>query len=107
MLCQPTGLVRRCKRLGYARTEKVLRETIDLAKRKGAVTDAEFAEVNIDTTVRERAVKYPTDGVLVETVCRMLVRAAIRDDITVKQIGYRVSHGARVVLLRRPQIAPS
>ncbi|MGA1562786.1 MAG: IS5 family transposase [Gammaproteobacteria bacterium] len=83
--CHPTSLVKWRKRLGHAGAEKMLRETINLAKREGAITDTELAEVNIDTTVQEKAISYPTDGALVDTARRMLIRAAGRAGIELKQ----------------------
>jgi IS5 family transposase len=59
----------------------MLRETIDMAKRAEIVTEAQLAEVNIDTTVQEKAIKYPTDGAPVDTARRMLVRVALQKDV--------------------------
>jgi len=83
--CHPTSLVRWRRYIGHAGAEQMLRETIDAAKRAEVVTDAQLAEVNIDTTVQEKAIKYPTDGALVDTARRMLVRVAIQQGVEVKQ----------------------
>lgn len=83
--CHPTSLVKWRQRIGHAGAEKMLRETIELARREGAVTAEELAEVNIDTTVQEKAVKYPTDGALTDTARRMLVRVATREGVKLKQ----------------------
>jgi IS5 family transposase len=58
---------------------------IDAAKRVEVFSKAEMSEVNVDTTVQEKAIKYPTDGALVDAARRMLVRVATKEGIVLKQ----------------------
>jgi len=42
--------------------KKLLKETIESAKRKKFVREQEVKRVNVETTVQEKAVAFPTDG---------------------------------------------
>src|SRR4030043_232974 len=58
----PSSLVRWRKRVGARGMERVLKETIETAKRKGVVKAGHLERVNVDTTVQEKAVAFPTDA---------------------------------------------
>ncbi|EKP12135.1 transposase PF05598 domain protein [Leptospira borgpetersenii str. Noumea 25] len=62
--CDPTSLVKWRKRIGSDGVEKFLEETIFLGQRKGQIKDSEFRRVNVDTTVQEKAITFPTDAKL-------------------------------------------
>ena len=49
--CNPTSLVHWRKRFGEDGFELLLAETIEVAKRSGALTAKSFDRVNVDTTV--------------------------------------------------------
>jgi len=89
-----SSLVRWRKRLGPEGMEKLLGETIDLAKRKKLVTKNELKRVNVDTTVQEKAIAFPTDARLYHKMRRALVREAKRLGITLRQTYERVSKKA-------------
>jgi hypothetical protein len=57
----PSSLVRWLKRLGPDRVEKLLVKTLETAKRGNLLTKRHVEHVNIDTTVQEKAVAFPTD----------------------------------------------
>jgi IS5 family transposase len=59
---EPSSLVRWRNRVGAEGTEKLLKETIESAKRKKLVREQEVKRVNVDTTVQEKAIAFPTDG---------------------------------------------
>jgi IS5 family transposase len=42
--------------------EKLLTETIAAAQRQQALTPSELRRVNVDTTVQEKAIAFPTDA---------------------------------------------
>lgn len=58
----PTTLVKWRKRIGSKGMEKLLTETLQTAKRRGDLTEQHLERVNIDTTVQEKAIAYPTDA---------------------------------------------
>ena len=60
--CNPTSLVKWRKRVGADGIEKLLKETIDVARRSGQLKDIDFERVNVDTTVQEKAISFPTDS---------------------------------------------
>ena len=74
--CHPTSLVRWRRRLGADGVEKLLTETLSTAKREQAPRASEVKRVHVDTTVREKAVAFPTDARLYHKARRALVRAA-------------------------------
>jgi len=57
----PTSLTRWRNRIGD-RIEALLTQTIELAMQTRAMSPRELDHVNIDTTVQERAVAFPTDA---------------------------------------------
>ena len=52
----PSSLVRWRRRVGPSGMEKLLKETIETAKRKGMMKVGQLDRVNVDTTVQEKAV---------------------------------------------------
>ena len=92
--CHPTSLVRWRRRLGAAGVEKLLTETLSTAKREQALRDSEIKRVNVDTTVQEKAVAFPTDARLYHKARRALVRAAKTADIQLRQSYVRLSQQA-------------
>jgi transposase, IS5 family len=83
--CEPTNLMRFRQALGEAGVEELLATTIAAAVQMKAVTPAEFERVIVDTTVRQKAVAYPTDSRLLEVVRAKLVRLAQRPGLALKQ----------------------
>lgn len=92
--CHPTSLVRWRRRLGAEGVEKLLTETLSTAKREQALREPEIKRVNVDTTVQEKAVAFPTDARLYHKARRALVRAAKAADIPLRQTYVRLSKQA-------------
>jgi IS5 family transposase len=92
--CHPTSLVKWRRRLGAAGVEKLLTETLSTAKREGALGEREIKRVNVDTTVQEKAVAFPTDARLYHKARRALVRAARIADIPLRQTYVRLGKQA-------------
>ena len=65
--------------------EKLLKETVETAKRKGLMKARHLERVNVDTTVQEKAVAFPTDARLYHKMRRALVRMAKREGIELRQ----------------------
>lgn len=81
----PSSLVRWRKRLGPDRLEKLLTETLETAKRGKLLTEKHAERVNVDTTVQEKAVAFPTDSRLYHKARRALVRAAKERNLELRQ----------------------
>jgi len=92
--CHPTSLVKWRHRLGAAGVEKLLTETLSTAKREQALRDSEIKRVNVDTTVQEKAIAFPTDARLYHKARRSLVRAARAADIPLRQTYVRLGRQA-------------
>jgi IS5 family transposase len=73
------------KRIGPDGLKKLLKETLDVAKRRGTLTKEHIKRVNVDTTVQEKAVAFPTDARLYHKARRRLVREAKRRGISLRQ----------------------
>jgi len=81
----PSSLVRWRHRLGPDRVEKLLVETLETAKRGNLLTKRHVEHVNVDTTVQEKAVAFPTDARLYQKTRHALVRAAKERGIDLRQ----------------------
>jgi len=92
--CDPTSLVRWRKRIGPSGMEKLLQETIAAAQRQQALKPTEIRRVNVDTTVQEKAIAFPTDARLYHKARCVLVREAKRAGIDLRQSYVRVGKRA-------------
>ena len=70
---------------GPERLEKLLVETLETAKRGKLLTERHVEHVNVDTTVQEKAVAFPTDARLYHKTRRALVRVAKERNIDLRQ----------------------
>jgi IS5 family transposase len=90
----PSSLVRWRRRVGSKGMEKLLKETVETAKREGLMKARHLERVNVDTTVQEKAVAFPTDARLYHKMRRALVRMAKREGIELRQSFERLSKRA-------------
>jgi hypothetical protein len=72
----PSSLVRWRKRIGPKQMEQLLTETLETAKREEHLSEQHMERVNVDTTVQEKAIAYPTDARLYHKARVLLVKAA-------------------------------
>ena len=96
----PSSLSRWRKRVGAERLEALLHETIALAKREGHVSKADLEKVNVDTTVQEKNITYPTDSKLLYKAIQKLVGAAQSRGIGLRQSYVRVGKIAAIKVSR-------
>ena len=82
------------KRIGKEGEERLLQETIKLGLKTGAVTARDLKKVNVDTTVQEKAVRFPTDTQLCHKARGELVKAAKDYGIDLRQSYARKSKNA-------------
>jgi transposase, IS5 family len=92
----PTSMTRWRKRVGSDRLMELLLETIALAKREGHVSKRDLERVNVDTTVQEKNITYPTDSKLLYRALQKLVGAARSRSIALRQSYLRVGKIAAV-----------
>jgi IS5 family transposase len=92
--CHPTSLVKWRHRLGAAGVEKLLTETLATAKREQALRDSEIKRVNVETSVQEKAIAFPTDARLYHKARRALVRASTGAGIFLRQTYVRLGKQA-------------
>jgi transposase, IS5 family len=92
--CNPTSLVKWRQRIGSGGMEQLLAETIAAAQRQGALKPSEIRRVNVDTTVQEKAIAFPTDARLYHKARCVLVREAKRAGLDLRQSYKRVGKRA-------------
>jgi IS5 family transposase len=93
----PTSLVKWRKRIGSKGMEKLLVLTIETAKSENHVSKEHLERVNVDTTVQEKAVAFPTDARLYHKARKMLVRLAKRNGIALRQSYERLGLSAFIM----------
>ena len=81
----PSSMTRWRKRLGPDKIEELLSATIDTAKEEKLLTEKHVERVNVDTTVQEKAIAFPTDARLYHKARRVLVKAAKTLHIDLRQ----------------------
>lgn len=92
----PSSLSRWRKRVGGERLELLLQETIDLALREHHVSKRDLERVNVDTTVQEKNITYPTDSKLLYKAIQKLAGAAQSRGLPLRQSYVRVGKRAAV-----------
>jgi IS5 family transposase len=93
----PSSMTHWRKRVGQAGAEAMLAETIRAGLALRAITPSQLARVNVDTTVQEKHVRFPTDARLYERARARLAKAAARRGIVLRQHYGRV--GKRLLLM--------
>ena len=81
----PSSLTRIRKRIGSEGVEHFLQELLRTAKRAGALKESHLNKVNVDTTVQEKAIAFPTDARLYYKMRDLLVKAAESRGIELRQ----------------------
>lgn len=81
----PSTMTRWRKRIGSGGMKKLLSETIETAKRRGDAKPEHFEKVNVDTTVQEKAVAFPTDARLYQKARIRMVKEAQARGIPLRQ----------------------
>ncbi|HYJ45361.1 MAG TPA: IS5 family transposase [Pyrinomonadaceae bacterium] len=92
--CHPTSLVKWRGRIKAEGVEKMLREVLSTAVRSEALDAKDLERVNVDTTVQEKAVAFPTDARLYEKARLAVVREAQKASVKLRQSYKRVGKKA-------------
>ncbi len=98
--CHPTSLPRWRQRVGVEGVEKLLRQVLRTATSQQALKPSEIARVNVDKTVQEKAVAFPTDARLYDKARRALVRVARQHHVKLRQSYVRLGKQALFRLIR-------
>ena len=94
--CHPSSLTRWRHRIGEEGCEWLLSETVEVAKRAGLVKRQSLERVTVDTTVLEKAIRYPTDARLYDRSRERLVKLARHCGVKLRQSYARV--GPRLLM---------
>lgn len=92
----PSQLTRFRQRIGESGCEFLLSLTVSAGVQTKAVSIASLSVVNVDTTVQEKAIAFPTDARLYHKARRSLVREARRMNIELRQSYHRVGKWALI-----------
>jgi IS5 family transposase len=81
----PSSLTRFRKRIGSKGMEYLFQALLEAARDVGVLKDSHISKVNIDTTVQEKAIAFPTDARLYYKMRKQLVKAAEARGIVLRQ----------------------
>jgi IS5 family transposase len=83
--CDPSSLVKWRKRIGKDRIEEMLTVTVQSAQKRKELKSTDIERVNVDTTVQEKAIAFPTDAGQYQKARERLVKAAEDRGIPLRQ----------------------
>ena len=98
----PSSMTRWRKRIGDAGAEELLKETIEAGLKLKAVKPSQLMRVNVDTTVQEKEIRFPTDARLYERARERLAKAAKERGIDLRQ---NYNRNAKKLLLMQGRYA--
>ena len=78
-------------RLGSEKLEILLKQTLEVARRRKFLNPSDLDQVNVDTTVQPKAIAFPTDTRLYYKIIRILGRLAKKAGLEVRQSYVRKS----------------
>ena len=93
----PSSLVHWRKRSAPKNMERLLAEALETATRGKDLSEAPMERVNVDTTVQEKAIAYPTDARLYHKARVLLVKAAKDRGIPLRQSYLRLGKRALIM----------
>ena len=83
-----------------AGAEKMLGAMIKAGLKSGVIQPKAMEKVNVDTTVQEKAIRFPTDGRLYDRMREKLAKASLEQGIELRQtyrfVGKRVLENVSV-----------
>jgi IS5 family transposase len=92
----PSSLSRWRKRIGEKGSELILKITLLVGLRSGAVRESSLERITVDTTVQPKAVAFPTDSKLYNRSRERLVKLAAKHGVDLRQSYSRL--GAQALL---------
>src|ERR1700722_13562826 len=91
-----SSLTRWRNRMGEARLQALLQESLSVAARTKAIKPSELSRVIVDTTVQPKNVTFPTDAKLLNRAREKLVRLAKHHGVALRQSYTRVGKFALI-----------
>lgn len=92
----PSSMTRWRQRIGADKLAELLKQTVHVAVSGKHLPERELKQVNVDTTVQEKNITYPTDSKLLYKMIVKLAAAAKDRGITLRQSYLRVGKRASV-----------
>jgi IS5 family transposase len=96
----PTALGKWRKRMGPENLEQLLAATVQSARRMNLLKALSFKKLNADTTVQEKAIRYPTDARLYFDMREKLIALARANGVALRQSYVFVAKRALLEVLR-------
>lgn len=90
MPLDPSSLTNWRKRIGEKGAESLLKETIEAGMRLKVISARQLERVNVDTTVQEKYIRFPTDARLYDRMRECLVKQAEKEALKLRQTYKRV-----------------
>jgi len=90
----PTSMTKWRHRMSEADAEKLLALTVELGLKTKTIKRSDFKRVNVDTTVQEKAIAYPTDSKLIQRAIQKLGKLCKETELPIKQSYKHVSKKA-------------
>jgi transposase, IS5 family len=86
----PSSMTKWRKRIGEKGAELLLKETLAAGLRLSIIKARQLERVNVDTTVQEKHIRFPTDARLYDRMRERLVKQAVKETIPLRQSYKRV-----------------
>jgi IS5 family transposase len=96
----PSSMTRFRKRVGWNMLEQLFKELLMTAQRSGHLTESDLNHVNVDTTVQEKAISFPTDAKLYYKMREVLIKYAKNHCIDLRQNYRRLSRQSLIMQSR-------
>lgn len=87
----PSSMTRWRKRVGSRGFESLLSQTLEVAQKGGSLRESDFKRMNVDTTVQEKNITFPTDAKLLCKAIELIVRHSRRHGVELRQSYSRLS----------------
>ena len=98
----PSSMTRWRKRIGEAGSEQLLKQTIEAGLKMKAIKTSQLKRINVDSTVQEKDIRFPTDARLYDRAREKLVKEAKKREIPLRQNYNRLS---KQLLLKQSRYA--
>ncbi len=95
-----SSLVRWRKRIGVEGVEFLFQQTLVTAQRSGKLTEKHLEKVNVDTTVQEKNITFPTDAKLYFKMLLLLTKMAKAENLHLRQSYVRLGKSALLMQSR-------
>lgn len=86
----PSSMSRWRRRVGEAGGGELLKQTIEAGLKLKVIKPSELRRVNVDTTVQQKHIRFPTDARLYDRMRQRLVAAAREEGVALRQSYVRV-----------------